>query len=68
MLKTLIFLGLLFGVVWFWFLRKPPRPTTPNQDDETMVECHKCQTFISQKEAILSNGHYYCSKNCLLGN
>ncbi len=34
--------------------------------EDIMVECPTCSTFVSKKEAILSNGHYYCSKDCLL--
>lgn len=32
--------------------------------DETMVECKKCGTYVSSKEAIIKNGHFYCSKEC----
>jgi uncharacterized protein len=34
--------------------------------EDEMLECPTCQTYISTKEAILSNGKYYCSKDCLL--
>jgi uncharacterized protein len=33
--------------------------------EDIMVECPTCSTYVSKKEAILSNGHYYCSKDCL---
>ncbi|RXJ87577.1 PP0621 family protein [Arcobacter sp. CECT 8985] len=39
-----------------------------NQKDnieDIMVECPTCGTYVSKKEAILSNGNYYCSKECL---
>ena len=29
-------------------------------DDDTLVECHKCSTYVTVKESILSNGNYYC--------
>ena len=32
---------------------------------DEMVECPTCKTYVSQKEAILSNGKFYCSKECL---
>lgn len=32
---------------------------------DEMVECPTCSTFVSQKEAIVSNGKFYCSKDCL---
>ena len=34
--------------------------------EDEMMECPTCKTYISQKEAILSNGKFYCSKECLL--
>jgi uncharacterized protein len=32
---------------------------------DEMVECPTCKTYVSQKEAIISNGKFYCSKECL---
>ena len=32
---------------------------------DTLVECPKCGTFVSKDDAILSNGKYFCSKECL---
>lgn len=32
---------------------------------EEMVECPTCNTYVSQSESILSNGKFYCSKDCL---
>jgi uncharacterized protein len=37
------------------------------QITDTMVECPKCGTYVSKDEAILSNGKYFCSKECLKG-
>lgn len=34
--------------------------------EDEMMECPTCKTYVSQKEAILSNGKFYCSKECLL--
>lgn len=33
--------------------------------DEEMIECCNCKTFVSKDEAILSNGKFYCSKECI---
>jgi uncharacterized protein len=33
--------------------------------EDIMVECPSCKTFVSKKEGILSNGKFYCSKECL---
>jgi uncharacterized protein len=35
------------------------------QITDTLVECPKCGTFFSKDEGILSNGKYFCSKECL---
>ncbi len=34
-------------------------------DKDTLVECEKCSTFVVKSEAIIYNGKYYCSKECL---
>ncbi|RXJ76100.1 hypothetical protein CRV03_10060 [Arcobacter sp. F155] len=34
--------------------------------EDIMVECPTCSTYVSKKEAILSNGRFFCSKECLL--
>lgn len=61
MLKTIIFLAVIAGIVWFFFIKKRPR----KQIEETMIECSNCGTFVSQNEAICSNGKYFCSHTCL---
>ncbi len=42
-----------------------PKDKGQNPQEELMLQCHKCGTFVSQKEAIVYNKHYYCSKQCL---
>lgn len=72
MLKTLLFLGIIAFVLWFFFLRnrvadpKQTHKTTQTHAVDSMVECKTCKTFVSQNESILSNGSYFCSKECLL--
>lgn len=61
MLKTLIVLGILAGLVWFFFLKKRPSKKV----EETMVECNRCGTFATQEECVCSEGKYYCSLECL---
>jgi len=31
-------------------------------DDDTLVECEKCSTFITVKESILIGSKYYCDE------
>lgn len=33
-------------------------------DEDTLVECETCHTFVTLKESILVNGKYYCSQEC----
>jgi len=33
-------------------------------DDDTLVECEKCGTYVTVKESIIVNGKYYCSTEC----
>ena len=44
----------------------PKKSSKPNQtkepDGDTLVECSKCGTYVSIKEATLINGKYYCDE------
>jgi len=44
-------------------VRKDRKPKEKIED--IMVECPTCSTYVSKKEAILSNGRFFCSKECL---
>ncbi|QKF59365.1 PP0621 family protein [Aliarcobacter lanthieri] len=61
----LIIIGFLIYIIFF----KKSRKNNLKKDDklisDEMVECPTCKTFVSQKEAIVSNGRFYCSKDCL---
>lgn len=61
MLKTILVLGILAGLIWFFFLKKRPK----SKIEETMIECSECGTFTTQKECIYNEGKYYCSYECL---
>lgn len=69
MLKFLLIILLIVGV--YFFIRKIGSKSTQEthskktNHEEIMLECKKCGTYISSKEAIISNGEYYCSKECL---
>ena len=34
-------------------------------EDDLLVECETCSTYVVRKEAILYKGKYYCSRECL---
>ncbi|HIP18430.1 MAG TPA: hypothetical protein EYG78_03740 [Sulfurovum sp.] len=31
-------------------------------DEDTLVECEKCGTYVTVKESIIINGKYYCDE------
>jgi len=64
--KILILAAIIFGVYYFFIKAKPIQNSKKNsdKDEDIMVECHKCKTYVSSKEAIIKNGKYYCSKEC----
>ncbi|WP_201352510.1 PP0621 family protein [Hydrogenimonas urashimensis] len=73
MLKIVLTLAVISAV--YFFLIKKPKVTQhrqtraaekrkPKRDEEIMVECEKCGTFVSSHEAIIVDGKYYCSKTC----
>ena len=75
LIKILVFLVLLF-LVYILFFKKNRESDIKNnkkssQDNntqkisDTLVECPTCKVFVSKNEAILSNGKYYCSNECL---
>ena len=33
-------------------------------EEDTLVECEKCATYVTVKESIIVHGKYYCSKEC----
>jgi len=74
MLKILLTIAVIAGI--YFFLIKKPQVAQKRQeraederrkykdDEDIMVECEKCGTFVSSKEAVIVDGKYYCSKNC----
>ncbi|BAK73439.1 PP0621 family protein [Arcobacter sp. L] len=67
-LKVILVIAVAFLV--YVFLFKKSREKEINKKDEMitddMVECPTCKTYVSKKEAIVSNGKFYCSNECLL--
>lgn len=64
-MRLVVILVLIGALVWFFFLRKYPTKQTKKPQEELMVECCKCGTYISSKEAIVVGKKYFCSKKCL---
>ncbi len=69
LMKILLLAVVIFGIYYFFIKQKPIKnikKETPKKDidEDIMVECTKCKTYVSNKEAIIKNGKYYCSKEC----
>jgi uncharacterized protein len=66
-LKLLIF-AIVAVIVYRFFGGKLPtigRNTAQKKlDDDTLVECEKCATYVTVKESIIVQGKYYCSQEC----
>ena len=39
-------------------------PHEKKMDDDTLVECATCHTYVTVKESIIVGGKYYCSAEC----
>ena len=73
-LPKLLVIALLITAIYYLFIRQPkktegsgtkkPKDKNSDKSAEVMVECAKCGTFISSKEALIKDGRYYCSKEC----
>lgn len=71
-LKFLLVIGVI-AFIYFMFIKKKPQVQNQSQDakkkDEIqsneMIECSTCKIYCSLDDALLSNGKYYCSKECL---
>jgi len=62
-IKFAAFLLVLFLVYIVFFKKNREKDTKENE--QIMEACPKCKTFVSKEDAILSNGKYFCSKECL---
>jgi len=69
MILKFLAVALVLFIVYIVFFKKNREKTIIKKKDvkyeDEMVECPTCKTYISTKESILSNGKYYCSKDCL---
>jgi uncharacterized protein len=63
MIKFLVFAVVLY-LIYIMFFKKTIK--NDNKDCvDTMIECSNCSVYVAKDDAILSNGKYFCSKECL---
>lgn len=69
MVLKVLAIGVVLFLIYILFFKKNRENSVKREDDkieDIMVECPTCKIYVSKKEAILSNGQYYCSKECLI--
>ena len=67
-LKILAVVVMAFLVYILFFKKNREKELFAKKNEritDEMMECPTCKTYVSQKEALLSNGKFYCSKECL---
>lgn len=66
MFKLLLLTGVLVGVYYLFFKKKAlTPPSSDNSQDEAMIPCAKCGTYVQVKESLMRDGKYYCCRECL---
>ena len=72
MILKILLVAAVIAVVYFMFIKKKPTLTESENEQKKekkesseMVECSTCDIYCSLDDAILSNGKYYCSKECV---
>ena len=72
-LKLLLVIAVIYVVyIMFFKTKKRTKPQTreekreeENLEANELVPCVECGTYVEIEEAILSNGKYYCSSECV---
>lgn len=69
MLLKIVAVIVIVFLIYILFFKKSREKEINSKKNENiideMIECSTCKVYVSQKEAILSNGKFYCSKECL---
>jgi len=65
-LKLIIFAVAAYFIYKFFGGKTPTlgRKSTAEKklDEDTLVECSKCSTYVTVKESVLINGKFYCDE------
>ena len=73
MIMKLLVLGLVIYVVYIMFFKTKevsgakPKQQKSNTDTEVndLIRCESCGVYMELDDAIVSNGKYYCSRECI---
>ena len=66
-LKLIIFAVAGLLIYKFFGGKLPTLGKSPHEkklDEDTLVECESCHTYVTVKESLIVNGKYYCSQEC----
>jgi uncharacterized protein len=67
--KFLALVAVVFMVYIIFFKKNRENQIKRDKKNEeitdTMVECPTCSVYVSKDDAVLSNGKYFCSSECL---
>jgi uncharacterized protein len=70
MLIKILFFVVMGLLIYKFFGGKFPKINRTAQEkkleDDTLVECETCHTYVTVKESIIVNGKYYCCQECTL--
>lgn len=68
MILKIILVAVALFLLYVFVFKKAREKEVAKKDEaiiDEMIECSSCKVFVSKKEAILSDGKYFCSKECL---
>lgn len=66
-LKLVILAVVAFLIYQFFGGKLPQFGRSSHQkklDNDTLVECKRCSTYVTVKESLIIDGEYYCSTEC----
>jgi len=63
--KLLLIVGVVYVIYTFFLKEKNKKIKSDNKNAHDMVECKSCGVYCELEDAIIKNGQYYCSKECL---
>lgn len=67
MIKYLVAAACLYAIYFIFFKKKSVIEDKKRKKDESeeAVECSSCSTYVGVSDALMVDGKYYCSKECV---
>ena len=73
MIMKLLVLGLVIYIVYIMFFKTKKVSDTKTEQSKSkadaevndLIRCESCGVYMELEDAIVSNGKYYCSRECL---